>query len=215
MIKSISEKNYEFILGLDRKIYPTAEPVSKETIKKWYIRNPEFGMIFEDGNKISGVSVAIPLNKKGWNPLINGTLKESELNESTIFDNSRDKEMGIHIYHVERFNGTKEFFLRVLGALDEAIKKLKSTNKGLKIIGLSGLCVSIEGINLFEHKFNCKERNFISSEYILEKDGQKFALVLSKSEFQEKISSGYKLITRTKMLVLYPSEKSIVWGYLK
>ena len=37
-------------------------------------------------------------------------LKESEMDRKTIFDNSQDKKIGIHIYHIEKLDkNIKEF----------------------------------------------------------------------------------------------------------
>ena len=215
--KIINEKDYDMILSLDKKVYPASSPVTKAIIKSWYINNPEFGVVFEDKKKIIGTLVAIPLNERGWKKLIDGKLKESEMTRETIFDNSKDKKLGIHIYHIEKLDkNTKEFHKTALNYLASLISKLKEGNNNLEIIGFSGLCVTKEGINLFERSFSCKERDFIIQEHILEKNGKRVVLETnSKKDIQNKINSGYEYITKCKMLVLYPKEKSIVWGILK
>lgn len=213
----LTEKDYELILEMDKKVYPTSSPVTKEIIKSWYIKNPEFGVVFEENNKIAGVLIAIPLNKQSWKKLINGTLKESEMSKKTIFDNSQDRELGIHIYHIEKLDtNLKEFYKISLNYLASLLDNLKKKNNNLKLIGFSGLCVTSEGINLFEKKFKCKERDFVVQEHILEKDGKRIVLETnSKEVIQNKIDEGYNFITKCKMLVLYPEEKSIVWDYLQ
>ena len=213
----LTEKDCELILDMDKKVYPTSSPVTKEIIKSWYIKNPEFGVVFEENNRIDGVLIAIPLNKQSWKKLINGKLKESEMSEKTIFDNSLDRELGIHIYHIEKLDtNIKEFYKISLNYMASLLYNLKKKNNNLKVIGFSGLCVTPEGINLFEKKFNCKERDFVVQEQILEKDGKRIVLETeSKEVIQNKIDDGYNSITKCKMLVLYPEEKSIVWDYLQ
>ena len=213
----LTEKDCELILDMDKKVYPTSSPVTKEIIKSWYIKNPEFGVVFEENNRIDGVLIAIPLNKQSWKKLINGKLKESEMSEKTIFDNSLDRELGIHIYHIEKLDtNIKEFYKISLNYMASLLDNLKKKNNNLKVIGFSGLCVTPEGINLFEKKFNCKERDFVVQEQILEKDGKRIVLETeSKEVIQNKIDDGYNSITKCKMLVLYPEEKSIVWDYLQ
>jgi len=215
--RKIQDKDTNLILERDRKVYPTQFPVTREIMKSWYINNPEFGVIFEQNNKIEGVLVAIPLNNLSWEKLISGKLKESEMNKKTIFNNSQDNELGIHIYHIEKLNSSiKEFYKISLDYLASLHNNLKKKNRDLKIIGFSGLCVTKEGINLFENKFKCKERDLVIQEHIFEKDGKRILLETdSKEIIQNKINEGFDYITKCKMLILYPNEKSIVWDYLK
>jgi len=214
-LRAIMPKDYGLIIESDKKVYPTSNPVTLEVIKQWYSKNPEFGMIYENRG-IEGTCIAIPLNSLGWNKLINGKLAESEMDEKTIFDNSRDKEMGIHIYHIEKLNPKiKEFYKTALKDLSSMINRLRKTNKELEVIGFSALAVTISGINLFEKKFNCKERKYICSENVLEKNN-KLIVVDTKSEnIENKLKEGYKFVTKCKMLVLFPSEKSVVWKYFE
>jgi hypothetical protein len=214
--RTLNEKDYKLILDMDKKVYPTFSPVTKDIIKSWYIKNPEFGVIFEENQKIIGVLIAIPLNERSWKKLINGNLKESEMNEKTIFDNLMDKKLGIHLYHIEKLDANiKEFYKISLTHLASLLDNLKKKNNNLKIIGFSGLCVTPEGINLFEKRLNCKERDFVIQEHILEKDEQKIVLETdSKEIIHNKINEGYNYITKCKMLVLYPNEESMVWSYL-
>lgn len=214
--RKITKKDYAKLLELDKKVYPTDDPVTPEILDKWYQRNPEFGMIFEDKGNLEGVLIAIPLNKKGWKNLISGKLQESNLNSETIFDNTKDHEIGIHIYHIEKFNSSREFYKKSLKGLNELTNSLKEENPSLKIIGFSGLCVTSEGIGLFYNKFNCRERDFINSEHMLSKDGKlEIFDTDSKEELNKKLNEGYDYLNRCKMLVLYPNEPSLIWNYLK
>lgn len=213
-IRSIEEKDYDFLLELDKKVYPTDSPVTPEILNEWYQRNNEFGILFEE-NEIQGMCIVIPLNKNGWERLTKGELLESELSSETIFDNSRDKEIGLHIYHIEKFTDKKRFYQNCLAELNKRVCSLQETNKDLQIIGFSGLCVTSQGIGLFYNKFNCREREFINSEHILRKDDQlEIFDTESNSDLQNKLEAGYEYLNRCKMLVLYPSEPSIVWRYL-
>ncbi len=214
--RPIVEKDYELILELDKKVYPTDNPVTSDILSKWYKKNPEFGMIFEnEGSKIQGFCMAIPLNKRGWNKLVDGELSEADLNSKTLFDNKRDKEMGLHIYHIEKFFEKKDFYKSFLKSLNEIIKNLRKENPKLSIIGFSGLCVTPSGIGLFYNKFNCRERKFVNQEHIFKKDGELRVFKLgSSSQFSEKLKEGYEYLNRCKMLVLYPGELSVIWNYL-
>jgi len=214
--RPITQKDYAKVLELDKKVYPTDNPVTSEIIQQWYQRNPEFGIVFENRGKINGMCIAIPLNKKGWKKLINGKLAEGELNSKTIFDNSRDKEIGIHIYHIEKFDDTREFHKESLTNINFIINKLRETNPKLKIIGFSALAVTSCGIGLFYNKFNCRERKFINDEHILRINNKLETFKTnSQKELEDKLNQGYEYLNRCKMLVLYPNEPSVVWNYLK
>lgn len=213
--RKLKPEEYSLILESDKKVYPTKNPVQIKTIKKWYSKNPEFGILFEEKGKISGTLIAVPLNAKGWKQLTAGKLSESQLDEKTIFDNSRDSKLGIHIYHIEKYNfKIKEFYKTALKELAKIVESLRLKNKKLKVIGVSGFCVSISGIELFEKKLKCKERKFKSQEFVLEKKSKLF-VAERKQELKKKQKQCFRLITRCKMLSLLPKEKSIVWEILQ
>ena len=213
-LRKINERDFGLILKQDKRVYPASSPVTEEIISKWYENDPEFGMIYEENEKFIGDCIIIPLNAKWWTKLIKGKLSESETDEKTIFNNSRDNKIGIHIYHIEKIDrNMKEFYKIALSDLQKLINNLKNKNPKLRVIGFSGLCVSSEGINLFETKFNCKERDYKCPETIIEKDD--FKMVVDFHLINKKQKEGWKLINRCKMLILYPKEKSVVWDYLK
>lgn len=213
ILRAIKPSDFNLLLEMDKNVYPTSFPVTREIIKNWYVRNPEFGMIYEKEGKIAGIMLIIPLNKESWKKLINGKLKESEMNNKTIFDNKKDKEIGLHIYHLEKIDKTiKEFYKICLKDINEKVSKLKIINPELRIVGLSALSVTSEGIGLFENKFNFTEKNFLVDEHILEKDNKKF-VAYSQEEVDSKIKKGYKYLNKCKMLILYPNEESIVWDF--
>jgi hypothetical protein len=213
--RAIAKKDYALILGMDKKIYPTDSPVTEKIISSWYVNHPEFGMIFQEGKNISGVCIAIPLNKKGWSLLVQGKLKESEIGEEYLFNKGRDFELGIHIYHIEKLSNMKEFYVLALKALKEKVNALSAKNKKVAVIGFSGLCVSPSGIGLFEKKFSCEEKSYLCQEHIL-RNGKKLELFepTSKKALELELKKGKVLVNRCKMLVSFPFEESIVWRYL-
>lgn len=207
--RAIKESDYAKLLELDKKVYPTDNPVTPEILDKWYQRNPEFGMIFEKNGSLEGMLIAIPLNKSGWERLISGDLQEADLDSETIFDGSRDNEIGIHVYHIEKFGTDKKFYEKSLSSLYDLVKDFD-------VVGFSGLCVTSQGIGLFYNKFNCRERDFINSEHILSKEGKlEIFDTKSKEELLNKLDGGYDYLNRCKMLVVYPNEPSLVWKFLK
>lgn len=213
--RTIIKNDYKKLLELDKKVYPTDIPVKPEILNSWYQNNPEFGIIFEDNDKISGMCIAIPLNESGWKKLVQGELAESQLDSSTIFKSGRDKLLGIHIYHIEKLDSNiQAFYKDSLRTLSSVVGNLMKNNPDLGVVGFSGFCVTSSGIGLFYNKFNCRERNFLSSEHILNKNGN---LIIVNSSSMKKVSEfiekGYSYNNRCKMLITYPDEISIVWRY--
>lgn len=210
--RPIRKDDYSLLLEMDKRVYPTETPVSADMLAKWYSKCPEFGLVYEDKGKIIGICAAIALSKTGWTGLIEGKLSESDLNGDTLCDISRDSEIGIHIYHIEKLDKSIKHFHEIcLMDLARVMGMLKFHNKSLKVIGFSGLCTTKEGVGLFQNELKCTERSFISQEHILEKDGRK--IIVEASNVPQKLAEGYLLITRCQMLIAYPSEEGILWDY--
>ena len=91
-----------------------------------------------------------------------------------------------------------------MAELSEIVKRLN-----VEVKGVSALCVTPCGINLFSEKLKFKERKYVCSEHILKKDGQ---LIVSDNP-QQKEREGYILINRCRMLLTTPKEESSVWNY--
>jgi len=213
--RPIKEKDFNLILKLDKKVYPTDSPVKQETIKKWYSNNPEFALIYEENKKITGLCIAIPMKADAWNKFIKGKIIESELNEKTIFRNSENQGLGIHIYHIEKLNKTIEkFYEKCFKDLAEIVRKMKKENKKLELTGISALCTTEKGINLFS-KLNFKEKNFFCKEYVIKEKGKKKVINAKTMEKLKKTSKNLKQTIRCKMLVLTPEQKSILWDYFR
>ena len=215
-IRPLTQSDYLNLLAVDKKVYPTDNPVTEEILGQWYKNNPEFGVVFEEHNTLRGMLISIPLTKGAWQGLTSGKISEAELHGGAIFNASRDSEIGIHVYHVERHDKSKGFYKEALGALAEIVRNLKHKNLALKVVGFSALCSSLQGRNLFENKLNFRERGFISGECIVRKARRvEIFRSHSEAELKKKLAQGYEFINRCKMLVLYPDEPSLVWSYLK
>ncbi len=223
-LRKINKEDYQLIIDLDKRIYPTEHSVTLENIAEWYKNNPEFGMVYEEDGKIVGISVVIPLNSESWKALTEGKLSESSLDSKSVFNNKKDHELGIHMYHIEKFEHNalapiREFYKTVVRDIAVIVSELKKKNKKLKVIGFSGLAVTKEGVILCEDKLGCKERAYLCDEHILKNGNVRFVIKADKTHLKEilepKIKDGYSYLNRCKMLVSYPGEKSLIWEYLK
>ena len=217
-LRSINKKDYKRILGFDNRVYPTADPVTPAIMGSWYANNPEFGMVYELGGRTVGVCTFIPLKRSSWEKVINGKLSESDLGSKDIFDIQKDNEIALHNYHVEKLLLTENYYIRILYNLNKLVENLKKINPKLKIVGLSAFGTTSLGLNLFQNRFNFQEKKFISTEHILLK-GKKLSLFDEKDggqkELAKKLQNGYTYYQRCKMIVLEPSDFSLVWSYVK
>ncbi len=217
-LRPYKKKDHKLILEQDIRIYPTSNSVSPTTIDNWYTRNPEFGMIYEIGNKTVGTCVIVPLNRQSWKDLVNGKIFESDLNQKSIFNNKKDSEIALHFYHMEKLFLTEKFYSRILLDLNNIIFNLRKTNPGLKIIGSSSLCTTSLALDLFQDRFNYQEKGYVSTEHIISKGRTIFIFdekVGGKKKLEEKLKKGYSYHHRCKMLILYPEDFSLIWLYLK
>lgn len=217
-LRSYKNDDYKKILEQDRIVYPTAKPVNKKTINSWYVTNPEFGMIYEIDSKVVGTCMVVPLNRQSWEKLIKGDLLESDLDKEAIFDNSKDKEIALHIYHMEKLLLTEKFYSRILIDLNKIIENLRKSNHKLKIIGSSSLCTTGLALDLFQDRFNYEEKAYRSTEHIISKGNNLYIFdtkINSVKKLQEKLKRGFAYHHRCKMLELYPRDFSIIWSYLK
>lgn len=213
---ALQTEEYDWLLEKDFEIYPTDQPVTREVLTQWYGNNPDFGIVFRENKAIKGVNITIPLNREGWFGLINGDLSEANCDQMYIFDNGRDSEIGLHVYHIRKFCDIKGFYEISLKALNDILENLRNKNHTLSVVGFSGLCVTKSGINLFYNKLNCRETAVIKTEHILSlKNKIIIRDIRSNDELQEKLANGYRYLNRCKMLVLYPEDPSIVWRYIK
>ena len=86
----LHERDYSWLLERDYEIYPIDKPVTPRVLKQWYRNNPDFGIVFRENHNIFGTNIIIPLNRTGWEGLINGRITEAECNEQYIFNNKRE-----------------------------------------------------------------------------------------------------------------------------
>jgi D-3-phosphoglycerate dehydrogenase len=214
----INKSDYKRILRFDNIVYPTADSVTPAIMESWYIKNPEFGMVYKLGGRPVGVWAIVPLKRSGWKKVINGELSESNISQKDVFNIQKDDEIALHIYHVEKLLLTEDYYIRILSDLNKLIENLRKTNPKLKIAGLSALGTSSLFLGLFQNRFNFQEKKFISTEHILLK-GKKLSLFNEKDGGQKglvkKLQEGYGYYQRCKMIVLEPNDFSLVWSYVK
>lgn len=108
--RQVTDADIPLILEAERRLYPNEEPLHPSTIKHWYSKHPEFGMVFVDSSTGATVGncITVALKKSGWEQLIQGKVAESGLCGDLLFDNATDDELAIHVYHLEKAQSYKK-----------------------------------------------------------------------------------------------------------
>lgn len=212
MYRSIRPADYDLLLRLDFAVYPTIEQVPKEVMDQWFRLNPQFGLVFEEGGRISGMNIVVPLSPQGWQALLSG-VDERELSGDLIYDPERDRELGLYCYHIERIDEQPGFYMQALAALGEVVSSLRPAPR---LLGYAAWAVTGQGIGLHYNKLNMREREHIWDGHIMSLAGEKEIVTdLSLEVLRQKLEAGYVYHNRCKLLVTYPGEASLVWQYLK
>lgn len=213
MYRAITSSDYKILMKADQAVYPTDNPVTPEIFNQWFKYNPEFGIIFEEDKKITGMLIIMPLSKSGWEGMLSGELEEPDIKGEHVFNPSKDKEIGFHGYHIEKYTDEDNFFEKAFGALYEITQKIAPK---AEILGFSGYAVTTEGISLAYNKLNMREREYISNEHMVSKNGRLEVIDdLDNSKLERLIANGYIYHNRCKHLVTLPNEASLVWQFLR
>ena len=214
----INKGYFKRILSFDNRVYPTKSPVTSGMMSFWYKKNPDFGMVYDIGGKTIGVCAFIPLKKSSWEKVINGELSESDIRPDDIFDISKDNEIALHNYHVEKLLLTEDYYIRIFKDLNKLIENLRKINPKIKLIGVSAFATTSLGLGLFQNRLGFHEKKFVSTEHILLKDN-KLALFDEKNggqkQLDKKLLNGYVYYQRCKMIILEPNDLSVVWTFIK
>jgi hypothetical protein len=147
----VNEELVKEIHSSDQDIYPA--PLTYGRLKSWIDACPELSISYkifidESGNPtpLAGVLIALPIKPTHWKDLLVGNLKEWNILPSMFATNDQKSlDVGIHIFHIEKYNawnkeigkvdGRRSFAEMALGDVAEIVEK-----KGWKILGYSGLC---------------------------------------------------------------------------
>jgi hypothetical protein len=138
------------IFASDQDMYPA--PLTFERLQSWVNAAPEASCCFyadEDQDQgddraaaatkvLVGAVVAMPLREARWEALLNGALKETDVQAAEDFsnDNGGDSGIGVHVFHVEKFQGPRVAgFARA--AVDAVVQSVMAAGRG-RVIGVSG-----------------------------------------------------------------------------
>ena len=137
----------------DQTIYPVALPYSR--LCAWVAACPDLSLCFQSPiGATVGVVIVLPLRRRCWEDLLRGRVKEAEIEAEEMFPrlqplDGEGEEVGLHVYHIERF-GT-EFQGFVMGkrfaefALGVVMERVARERARWRVVGLSGMCFTHAG----------------------------------------------------------------------
>lgn len=138
----ISNQVLREIFESDQDMYPA--PLTYERLKSWVDGCPELCICFRPApEEVSnprpiGAIIVLPLLRRHWEDVLVGKLKETDI-ESGMFAGRGKEDVGLHVFHVERFGaearGTR-FTEMALGTIGSITAK-----KDWNILGYSGMCI--------------------------------------------------------------------------
>ena len=161
----VTEHVLRAVYASDQDMHPA--PLPYERLHSWLVTCPDLSICFAreraatgkaDGSLNAttlGVIIALPVLRPHWENLLRGQLKETDIDPGVAFPHGEDgtgrnqeeevrDEVGLHIFHVERFPGWESVASVVEGgfaafALGEILRRASSRRTPWKIVGLSGM----------------------------------------------------------------------------
>ncbi|KAK3943599.1 hypothetical protein QBC46DRAFT_307285 [Diplogelasinospora grovesii] len=154
------------IYASDQEMYPA--PLTFDRLASWVATCPELSISFSPESSSSeghvvGMVIALPLLREHWQDLLVGKLKEPEV-ELSMFPqpnnnfrpdtgHSVESEVGLHVFHIERFNSDTlpSSWFGGRGFAEYALQEViaVATRKEWRIIGFSALTVTEAGRRSF------------------------------------------------------------------
>jgi hypothetical protein len=145
----VNEDLIKEIHSSDQSIYPA--PLTYERLKSWVEGCPELSISYkiskggsDEEPPLAGVVIVLPVRAEYWRDILVGKLKETDILPYTFANDSDvDTEVGLHIFHIEKFDAWNEEIGKFDGlrpfaefALQDAREVVEK--KGWRILGYSG-----------------------------------------------------------------------------
>lgn len=149
------------VYASDQEMYPVSLPYSR--LRAWVEACPDLSICFQNSTAptgqesaaaVAGVVIVLPLKRVYWEDLLMGRLKEPEIEHGEMFPacegghgkGEREREeVGLHVYHIERFGSWTEGAGGGVGrkgfarfALEEVMRRVQA-KEGWKVVGWSGM----------------------------------------------------------------------------
>ncbi len=132
----------------DQAIYPVTLPYSR--LCDWVAACPDLSICFQSPTGATvGVVIVLPLRRRCWEDLLWGRVKEAEIEAEGMFpsiqtlEEEGEEEVGLHVYHIERFGTEIQGFGRgkrfAAFALGVVMERAVRGRGRWKVVGMSGM----------------------------------------------------------------------------
>lgn len=146
----IDKKTLAAIYESDKEMYPA--PLTRDRLKSWVDACPELSVCFHSRSidpdtgesLLVGVIVILPLLREYWQDLLVGRLKETDIDAARMFPGKGEADVGLHVFHVERFAYHDQLGARLENFTGLALQSLRDIveEKGQwNVLGCSGKCL--------------------------------------------------------------------------
>ncbi|KAK3343686.1 hypothetical protein B0T25DRAFT_554941 [Lasiosphaeria hispida] len=206
------------IYASDQAMYPA--PLPYERLRSWVAACPDLSISFGESiagdHVVVGVMIALPLVRSHWERLLSGELREADVDAEAMFPDGREGagvvEVGVHVFHVERFEGPgvsrggRGRWPRFAGlAVDEVVSRAALVGRW-RVVGLSALTATDAGRKSF------KRMGFTPTGYkeIFTVPDQAFGTAaMGAANNRQEIAGGNPGV---QMVCVYPGEESVESG---
>ncbi|KAI9763726.1 MAG: hypothetical protein M1840_009123 [Geoglossum simile] len=101
----LSDNVLREIYSSDQSMYPA--PLSYARLQSWVKACPELSLSYSapSGDAPAatiGTAIVLPLQGKHWRDLVEGKLKEIEIDATTMLTTQAGAEVGLHVFHIEK-----------------------------------------------------------------------------------------------------------------
>jgi len=134
--KPISQDVLQRVYASDQGMYPA--PLTLERLQSWVVSGHDLSSSWLDADldsdKLIGVIIVLPVLRPHWEDLLVGKIRETQLDPSVFPAAFGSHEVGLHIFHVERFGDRVRGFTEL--AMGEVMARAK--HRKWQVVGLSG-----------------------------------------------------------------------------
>lgn len=219
------EQDLELLRAREHIAFPTVEEDDEDAKEKayhqWTLSPHNISLVFTDeaGNPV-GLVAAIALNKAGWDYMYDPN--DDDINEymfvdEMLFDPSRDRQLGIYIYMIEKLDRSISGFTEI--AYREVFNRAREIFPDLSLenmLGVAGYSVSLEAIHVALDIQGRVEVKPVISYVLYDPEGNLIAKqIRTEQEMQELIDKGYKVRNRARLSAVTPDMPSPVWEWFE
>jgi hypothetical protein len=144
----ISKELIPTLLSADASIYPS--PLTLATLTSWITAAPTYALQYlAPTGALAGVVIALPLRLEYWKAVTYGHVKEWEITAEMLAPEDSEVDVGVHIWHVERYSA----WIQDWGRFGDSVMEDLGAKRW------SALCVTAEGRTMME-RFGGREGRY-------------------------------------------------------